>query len=424
MSIAPIPLSQCDLGRYIAYLSRKLCFTSIRQYLNVVRILHVEAGLPNPLENNWYVSSILKGVRRVKGDASQQKLPITLDILRKIFSQLDLHCSLDRVFWAACLVAFYSFFRKSNLLIPSIDVFDPNKHLCASDASFTPEGVVLSVRWSKVIQFRERTLQIPLPRIPNSAFCPSNAILGMLLECPKIKDPVPLFQYVENSSCLPLTQAVFSKRLHDVLMRSGFPSKRYSNHSFRRGGASFALSCSLPVDLIKLQGDWKSNACERYLEHSYGLRRQVAFTLGESTSTFFSGTWHWGKSQMTELKLTSLCLCNWINFLFLFFMFSFSYIHPYFLPNLSGTMEVFWKILDLLHHFAEWWIWHAYVHFLFCSNFCQDFSNTWFMVPKRFSSLFLLQCSVCLVANGRYTPNTYQLLLSYISEQFNREIRI
>ena len=290
MSIAPILLSQCDLGRYIAYLSRKLCFTSIRQYLNVVRILHVEAGLPNPLENNWYVSSILKGIRRVKGDASQQKLPITLDILRKIFSQLDLHCSLDRVFWAACLVAFYSLFRKSNLLIPSIDVFDPNKHLCASDASFTPEGVVLSVRWSKVIQFRERTLQIPLPRIPNSAFCPSNAILGMLLECPKIKDPVPLFQYVENSSCLPLTQAVFSKRLHDVLMRSGFPSKRYSNHSFRRGGASFALSCGLPVDLIKLQGDWKSNACERYLEHSYGLRRQVAFTLRESASTFFSGT--------------------------------------------------------------------------------------------------------------------------------------
>ena len=39
--------------------------------------------------------------------------------------------------------------------------------------------------------------------------------------------------------------------------------------------------------------------------------------------------------------------------------------------------------------------------------------------PKEVSSLFLLQCSVCLVANGRYTPNTYQLLLSYISEQFN-----
>ena len=37
--------------------------------------MHLEAGLPNPLEKNWYVSSILKGIRRVKGDASVQKLP-------------------------------------------------------------------------------------------------------------------------------------------------------------------------------------------------------------------------------------------------------------------------------------------------------------------------------------------------------------
>ena len=32
--------------------------------------------MPNPLENNWYVSSILKGVKRVKGNMVSQKLPI------------------------------------------------------------------------------------------------------------------------------------------------------------------------------------------------------------------------------------------------------------------------------------------------------------------------------------------------------------
>lgn len=65
------------------------------------------------------------------------------------------------------------------------------------------------------------------------------------------------------------------------------PHDKYSNHSFRRGGASYALHCGLPVDLIKLQGDWKSNACERYLEPSFHLRQQVATTLGKATSTFF-----------------------------------------------------------------------------------------------------------------------------------------
>ena len=49
MSIQPVPLSQQDLGRYIAYLSRRLCFTSVRQYLNVFRLLHIESGFANPL---------------------------------------------------------------------------------------------------------------------------------------------------------------------------------------------------------------------------------------------------------------------------------------------------------------------------------------------------------------------------------------
>ena len=261
----------------------------------------MEAGLPNPLEKNWYVSSILKGVRRVKGDASRQKLPITIEILRKIFTKLDLCCSFDRTFWAACLVAFYSFFRKSNLLIPSVEVFDPKKHLCASDVNFTSEGVVLSVRWSKVIQFQERTLLIPLPRIPDSAFCPSNAILGLLVEHPSPNRPVPLFRYMKNTSCFPLTQAAFTKRLHKVLALSGLPQDQFSNHSFRRGGASFALNCGLPVDLIKLQGDWKSNACERYLEPSFKLRKTVAATLGRSTSTIFSGAQRWPLSRAAGL---------------------------------------------------------------------------------------------------------------------------
>ena len=93
-----VPLSQTDLGRYIAYLSRRLCFSSVRQYLNVVRLVHLETGLKNPLEDNWYVTSILNGVRRVKGDTSKQKLPITLDILKGIFIKLNLTQSFDRAF--------------------------------------------------------------------------------------------------------------------------------------------------------------------------------------------------------------------------------------------------------------------------------------------------------------------------------------
>ena len=59
MDIRPVPISVTDLGRYIAFLAPRLCFSSVRQYLNAVRLMHLEAGLPNPLINNWYVTSII-----------------------------------------------------------------------------------------------------------------------------------------------------------------------------------------------------------------------------------------------------------------------------------------------------------------------------------------------------------------------------
>ena len=67
--------------------------------------------------------------------------------------KLDMSSSFDRVFWTACIVAFYSFFRKSNLLVQSIGSFDPSRNLCTSDVEFQGEGVVLTVRWSRSFSF-------------------------------------------------------------------------------------------------------------------------------------------------------------------------------------------------------------------------------------------------------------------------------
>ena len=131
----------------------------------MVRLLHLEADFGNPLADNWYMSSILNGVKSVKGDSVTQKLPMTLDLLSKIFMTLNLSSPYDRVFWAACVVGFFFFFRKSNLLIPSPQSFDPTWHMCATDVQFTLEEAVLSVRWFKVIPFRQRLLT----RIPRRA---------------------------------------------------------------------------------------------------------------------------------------------------------------------------------------------------------------------------------------------------------------
>ena len=39
----------------------------------------------------------------------------------------------------------------------------------------------------------------------------------------------------------------------------------FSGHSLRRCGATFAFQFAIPAELIKLQGDWRSNAYMLYL---------------------------------------------------------------------------------------------------------------------------------------------------------------
>ena len=84
---------------------------------------------------------------------------------------------------------------------------------------------------------------------------------------------------------MPLTCSEFVCKLKECLSLIGLDTSKYSGHSFRRGGATIALQCGLPVDLIKVQGDWRSNACERYLEPSFDLRKQVANTMGSSVQS-------------------------------------------------------------------------------------------------------------------------------------------
>ena len=110
----------------------------------------MEAGLENPVQCH-YISSILRGTRRVLGQGVKSKLPITPRILADIFTMLDFSTSLDVVFWAVCLVAFFTFFRKSNLLAPSPACFDPERHLSRHHISFSEGGAVIQVNWSKTI---------------------------------------------------------------------------------------------------------------------------------------------------------------------------------------------------------------------------------------------------------------------------------
>ncbi|XP_069109619.1 integrase/recombinase xerD homolog [Argopecten irradians] len=284
LQIPCVPISTKYLARYVAYLSNTCAFSSLRNYLAIVRLVHLEAGYNNPVDS-YYLKSILRWARLVLGDSTKAKLPITVQMLFSIFHQLDLTQHFDITFWAVCLTAFFSFFRKSNLLVDSINSYDSSKHLSRHHITFSPEGARVTVTWSKTIQYQERVLCIPLPRIPNSPLCPSQALLLVTRLCPSIHAETPMFTYHRGKHVKAITYSRFLTRLKHVLIAAGYDCNKYAGHSFRRGGATLAMEYGMPPAVIQAQGDWRSDCFRRYLQPSVTYRQQLASVFSQKLAS-------------------------------------------------------------------------------------------------------------------------------------------
>ena len=85
--------------------------------------------------------------------------------------------------------------------------------------------------------------------------------------------------YVKGTQLFPYTYSSFTTKLKSALENCGFAAEQYSGHSFRQGGATFAMKAGVPYNLIQAQGDWKSSAYERYLDKSFVYRLQTVATM-------------------------------------------------------------------------------------------------------------------------------------------------
>ena len=289
IDVSPIPASLHTICQYVAFSARSLKFTSISNYLNIIALLHKEFGLTNPLTDNWAIKSLLTGVKRAKASTVKQKLPITIDILLGIFNIINLHNSFDASFWPICLISFYGLFRKSHLLPISGNKFDPQTQLSQSSFKFQPWGMLIVVVWSKTIQFRECTVHIPIPYIHNSPLCPVSSLkhaMSFTYSAPPLSHAFSYYD-LEHLQIRCFTYKQFLSKLRSCLSILGYPPDDYTGHSFRRGGgASFAFSSGVPIELIKILGDWKSDAVLLYLTVPQDIRIRASNLIAKSIQSF------------------------------------------------------------------------------------------------------------------------------------------
>lgn len=254
MGIPPVPVTDKTVALYAAFLARTLQPSSVTQYLNIVRILHLECGESHPYKDSWLVKSTLRGIERDKGCPVNRKTPMTPHVMLAVKCQLDLSDLKDRVFWAALVVMFFGLLRRSNLFQDGSG-FDPDKQLTRDCFVVHDSGkMCVVIRWSKTIQKREKTMTITLPVLPRHPLCPVTAVISMF----QALGPAP-----PRAQAFPMRGSDFNRRLRQLTSAA---AGTYTSHSLRRGGATWALSCGVPGEVVKCLGDWKSNAYLSYLD--------------------------------------------------------------------------------------------------------------------------------------------------------------
>ena len=190
------------------------------------------------------------------GPPFTNRLPITDDLMLRIWKSLNLQLPDHCMFWAACTLGYFGFLRSAEFTVPSWASFSPSVHLGAQDlavdSSLAPSCICVTIKASKTDPFRKGcSIHIGLGKYP---LCAVHALLAYLAI--QGDGPGPLF-LCQNGQ--PLSRTLLTNWLRQIMASAGI-SGNFSSHSFRIGAATVAGRNGIPDHLIQELGQWKSNA--------------------------------------------------------------------------------------------------------------------------------------------------------------------
>ena len=268
-------LEEMHIFSYVEYLIRQsISAHMLANHISVCKAKFTMYGLQFQLWDHPNVKYLLKSVKINRSIVVAKKHIIDLAMLSDIVSHCDT-LYLGSVFKAVFLLAFFGFLRLSNIAPHSLTSFDPSRHLCAGDLIFSKKFLKVILKWSKIIQVRDKVHLITLPRVRGSKLCPFNACKqAMTLYSPSSNDP--LFQYKTSSAWVVLTDTRIRKCLSKINLKMGLPKNYFTFHAFRRSGATLEYKSKVQVQRIKDHGSWASECVWTYIHKDHTDGENIA----------------------------------------------------------------------------------------------------------------------------------------------------
>ena len=260
-----------------------MAYGSIKNIFSSIKFLHRALNEPFP-EDDWQVESTLKAIKRELSGAAHQTLPITPDILMKMYLFIDIAKPKGLANWACFLTSFYCLLRKSSAVPTSLAKFDPVKGLSRLKVSFPTSRNICMVllTHSKTDQFGNRNMIVPMVTNPIQALCPVFHMKALFTRF-SLNENHPAFSYQDNNTVKCITYDGFTKELRRLLNAAGYKANSYSGHSFRRGAATYLYSLGADPLLIQASGDWKTDCFHRYVFLSLDQRLQAQEKMAHKT---------------------------------------------------------------------------------------------------------------------------------------------
>ena len=278
----------CRFGQHLARTFKSP--EAVGNYQSAVRTFMALLGLtiPNPHEKEMQMFN--QGLKRIMDYDVKQAAPITPEILLRMSRVVDFTNLTDMVAWVAALIGFTMFLRKSNLVPDTMTDFNPAMQFRRRDLNVTgPQSVMMAeITWAKNIQFKQKTLRLPILPAQNKTICPVMWIYYMVHKIPALPDD-PAFTIWEEGQKKALSANQLISRMRNWLKLIKEDEEAYSLHSLRRGGATFAYQCNIEAEMIKRLGNWASDAYKRYIDVSMDERYDTmkAFVEGLNKATCY-----------------------------------------------------------------------------------------------------------------------------------------
>ena len=238
---------------------------TISSKISAVHAWHIQHN--DAWHGHTLLQYVLKGAANaMTGKAIQtRRQPITVNMLHKLFDELDLTTHLDAAIYAVATIRFYAQLCMGEICAgkEAYTVFNratspSRKHL---QPPHTPAGSrMLQLPWTKVKRTAGKEVAICQQQGNTD---PINALDRHMRINDIVNPEMALASYISTAGTRKLlTLSKFIKRCNEIWQRRGRP--RFTGHSFRIGRTTYYLLQGINPDVVCIMGRWSSDAFIRY----------------------------------------------------------------------------------------------------------------------------------------------------------------